>query len=69
MKMKPIPQIICVGLLCLFVCSINSCNRRAYPVTSDGQSLNSRETTNEDRYTFNDNDTVGFNTAGYIMTL
>jgi hypothetical protein len=39
MKKKPIPQIIYVGFLCLFVCSINSCNRRSYPVTSDEQSL------------------------------
>jgi hypothetical protein len=58
MKMKTILQLICVGLLCLFVCSINSCNRKVYPVTSDEQSLDGRDAAVEGRYTFNDNDTV-----------
>jgi hypothetical protein len=58
MKKKPIPQLIYVGLLCLFMCSINSCNRKVYPVTSDEQSLDGHDAANGGRYTFNDKDTV-----------
>jgi hypothetical protein len=41
------------------MCSINSCNRRAYPAASDGQSLDGRDA-GYDRRTINDKDTIYF---------